>query len=52
MEELMTVMWSPYYQEWHVCARSSVSDGWSVFEGAEDELDTLLSLARDVVTGG
>jgi hypothetical protein len=51
--DLLVVSWDPDNREWQVSARADGDDEtWSVFEGAEDELDTLMSLARDVVTGG
>lgn len=43
---------NPDTLEWTVSARASIESDWSTFEGAEDELDTLMSLARDVATGG
>jgi hypothetical protein len=52
LADLIVVSWDEDNREWEVSARPSGTDEWSVFEGAEDELDTLLSLARDLATGG
>jgi len=51
-EKLMEVEWDPERGLWSVAARSHGEADWSMFEGGESELDTLLSLARDVMTGG
>lgn len=52
LADLIVVSWDDNAREWEVSARAHGTAEWSVFEGAEDELDTLLSLARDVATGG
>jgi hypothetical protein len=52
LADVLVVSWDDVNREWEVSARASGTDQWSVLEGAEDELDTLLSIARDVVTGG
>lgn len=52
LADVLVVSWDDENREWEVCARAHGQEEWSVFEGAEDELDTLMSLARDVVTGG
>ena len=51
--DLMIVSWDPDTEVWEVSARADgESDSWSAWEGNDDELDTLLSLGRDVMTGG
>lgn len=52
LSDLIVASWDEENREWEVSARPSGTGEWSVFEGAEDELDTLMSLARDVATGG
>lgn len=49
---LIEVKWDEVNHAWSVYARRSRDDDWEEFTGAEAELDTLMSLARDVVTGG
>jgi hypothetical protein len=51
--QLMTVWWDDVDKGWTVSARpdGSVED-WSTWDGDESELDALLSLGRDVMTGG
>lgn len=50
--DLIAATWNSITETWTVSARASLSDEWSTFEGAEEELGSLLSTARDVVTGG
>lgn len=52
LADVLIISWDDENREWEVSARPHGTAGWSVFEGAEDELDTLMSLGRDVVTGG
>lgn len=52
LADVLIVSWDDANREWEVSARSDGTAEWSVFEGAEDELDTLMSLGRNVVTGG
>jgi hypothetical protein len=49
---LIEVFWAPTTRQYKVYARTSGDDDWSRFDGDENEVDTLLSLARDVMTGG
>jgi hypothetical protein len=51
-DELMSVSWDADGRTWAVAARASANSGWANWEGTEDELDELLALARDVMTGG
>ena len=50
--DLIVVAWSEDSREWTVSARASDEHDWSSQEGDEGELDDLLSIARDVATGG
>jgi hypothetical protein len=50
--DLITVSFHPSDRTWCVRARADVDQDWDHFEGSEGELDELLSLARDVATGG
>jgi hypothetical protein len=51
-QELMRVYWDDKTREWEVYARSNPGADWSVWDGTEDELDALLALGRDTMTGG
>jgi len=51
-DDLIIVAWCEEKRSYRVSARASHDDDWSLFEGDENELDELLSLARDVMTGG
>lgn len=51
-EELIKVTWHPKDRTWTVGARASSQSEWSIFDDAEDQLDELLGIARDVATGG
>lgn len=52
-DELMTVRWDEDTRRWTIDARAGADvDAWSSFEGDESELDTLLGLGRDIITGG
>lgn len=51
-EDQIIVAFNPLNREYSVSARASEDDEWSTFEGAEHEIDTLMSMARDVMTGG
>jgi hypothetical protein len=51
-EQLIEVEWHTEDRRWTVRARATEMDSWSVWMGSEDELDQLLSVARDVATGG
>lgn len=50
--DLIMVSWSELNREWQVSARRSPDDEWSTLKGGEEELDNLMSMARDVATGG
>lgn len=52
MEKLIEVYWDPNNGTWSVSSRPHGKADWVTLIGAEGELDTLLSIARDVVTGG
>lgn len=52
MELLMEVRWDPANCRWSVSSRAHGAAGWVTHDGAEDELDDLLALARDTITGG
>lgn len=49
---LMIVSWHEANRTWRVASRPSARVNWVTQEGGEGELDTLLSIARDVATGG
>lgn len=51
-EELIQVDWYPRTRQYVVKARASAENGWNYYEGNEDEIDELLGIARDVMTGG
>ena len=51
-QELIKVFWEPDRRLWMVFAREGRGKGWATYEGSETELDTLLAMARDLVTGG
>jgi hypothetical protein len=50
--ELLTIDWDASAHTYAVHVRADGNDDWQLFEGREDEIDTLMSLARDVMTGG
>jgi hypothetical protein len=52
VELLMEVRWDKAKRTYEVSARANQEQPWSVFKGGEGEVDTLLALARDVMTGG
>jgi hypothetical protein len=52
MGVLIEVDWDEDSRTWTVYARPSAESDWSVFDGTESELSTLMSLAHDVATGG
>lgn len=51
-QTLMEVIWNESQRSYVVKARASSQSDWNYFDGGEDELDTLLGIARDVITGG
>lgn len=51
-EVLIRVTWLPASGQWDVEARPAIGQEWVSHQGGESELDSLLSLARDIVTGG
>lgn len=52
MERLIEVYYDPDIQRYSISSRASEDQGWATHEGNETELDTLLALARDTMTGG
>lgn len=50
--DLIIVAYSPEHETYAVSARPSAEHDWTLFEGSAEEIDTLMSLARDVMTGG
>lgn len=52
MDELMRVYWHPGDRSWSVESRADVSSSWVHYDGSENQLDELLDLARDIMTGG
>lgn len=50
--KLMEVHWCEETRTWTVQARAGEGSPWADWDGAEDDLDDLLSLARDEMTGG
>lgn len=51
--QCLAVTWLPDTQQWRVLSRRTERGGtWVGHTGEEGELDTLLGIARDVVTGG
>lgn len=51
-ELLIEVIWNPTQRSYCVKARASSQSEWNYFDGDETELDSLLAIARDVMTGG
>jgi hypothetical protein len=51
-ELLMEVYWNPASESWSISSREHGNATWVTHEGRADELDDLLSIARDVMTGG
>lgn len=51
-EDQIIVAFDPHNREYSVSARASENEEWTSFEGPEEEIDELMSLARDVMTGG
>lgn len=49
---LIEVIWNPSQRSYVVKARASSQSDWNYFDGDEEELDDLLSIARDCMTGG
>jgi hypothetical protein len=54
--KVLEVHWVPERREWEVQVRAVSDDGepdaWASYDGAESELDQLLGIARDTITGG
>lgn len=50
--DLIIMSYSESAERWSVSARASGDSEWVTHEGSAEELDTLMSLARDVATGG
>lgn len=49
---LIEVIYNASQRSYVVKARASIESDWSYFEDTEDQIDELLALARDVMTGG
>lgn len=52
MERLIEVYYDPDIRRYSVSSRASQHDPWVTYEGADTEVDELLSVARDTMTGG
>jgi hypothetical protein len=52
MERLIEVYYDPDIQRYSVSSRASKDDAWATYEGADTEVDELLAVARDTMTGG
>jgi hypothetical protein len=46
------VHWCEETRSWTVQARAGEGSGWTHYDGHEGELDDLLAIARDTMTGG
>lgn len=51
-ERLIEFDWDESTRTWMVKARADGQQCWSVWTGDENDLDELMTLARDTVTGG
>jgi hypothetical protein len=49
---LIEVDWDPEAHWYTVRARADESQSWGHFDGPEEDVDILLSIARDTMTGG
>lgn len=49
---LIEVIWNESQRSYVVKARASIESDWNYYDGDEDQIDELLALARDVMTGG
>lgn len=52
MERLIEVYYDPDIQRYSVSSRADVDQPWATYEGNDTEIDELLSIARDTMTGG
>jgi hypothetical protein len=52
MEPLIEVYWDEDLRRYSVSARASKDHSWATYEGNENEVDELLAIARDTMTGG
>jgi hypothetical protein len=52
MEPLIEVYWDENLRRYSVSARASKDHAWATYEGSETEVDELLAIARDTMTGG
>lgn len=50
--KLIEVFWDESARQYTVFVRSHEDNPWSEYSGDEHEVDTLLNLARDTMTGG
>lgn len=51
-QQLMTVEYETERDLWVIHARSAEGQPWVRYEGLSTELDAMLGIARDVMTGG
>jgi hypothetical protein len=52
MEQLIEVYYDPEVRRYRISSRASEDQPWATYEGNETELDELLAIARDTMTGG
>lgn len=52
MERLIEVYYDADALRYSVSSRASKDDCWATHEGSDTELDELLAIARDTMTGG
>lgn len=52
MERLIEVYFDPDTRRYSISSRASAEDCWATYEGSEIEVDELLAIARETMTGG
>jgi len=52
MERLIEVYYDPDTCRYSISSRASAEHVWATYEGSDTELDELLAIARDTMTGG
>lgn len=48
----MEVFWKPAERQYIVHSRASVESNWTTYVCLENEFDSVMGIARDVITGG